>query len=209
MRDSKEYTIHSAVTPVTVTSSTDATPIVVTATSHGLATGDLVFIYGHTTNVAANGISRVTRVDANSFSLQDHYTGANKAGSGAGAGSGGDLSPAPKIALVEDFRNAVFSVHTSGTSTLTLSLVGSVGKTDGSTPNFGATQSASNPWSFIQAVNLNSGAAIDGTTGIALSGADINLAYEANINGLKYLTVIPTAWTQGTFTVKMKVFSNV
>ncbi len=74
-RDYKEYTILNAVTPQTLTSSTDATPIVVTKTAHGLTTGQNILIFGHTTNIAANGITTITVLTANTFSLQDPYTG--------------------------------------------------------------------------------------------------------------------------------------
>jgi len=208
MRDFKEYTILDTVTPVAVTSSTDATPIVVTATSHGFATGDLVLIYGHTTNIAANGVFKITKVNNNSFSLQDRNTGANIAGSGAGAGSSGLVIPAPKIPLISDFRNAVLHVFTSGTATLTAKIAGSVGKTDGSCPNFGATVSISNPYDFVQVVDLEDGSAVDGDTGVVASGADVARQFEVNINALKYLTVFPISWSQGAITVKLLLTSN-
>ena len=77
----QEVTLFDSVTPVAITSSTDATPIVVTATAHGLKTGQRVLIYGHTTNIAANGIFVVGAVTANTFGLTDEITGANVAGS--------------------------------------------------------------------------------------------------------------------------------
>ncbi len=214
MRDTKEYVIFDSATPKTITSSTDATPIVVTCTSHGFSTGDLVLIYGHATNIAANGIFKVTRVDANSFSLQDRYTGANIAGTGGGAGADGLAVVAPKILLVSDFRNIVLHFNTAGTATLTAKFAGSMGKnradasTHGDTPNFGATVSDTNPYSFVAAVNLEDGAVVEGDTGLAPAGADIVRMVEVNTNGLKYFTVIPTAWTQGAITVKAVCFSN-
>jgi hypothetical protein len=72
-----------------ITSSTDATPIVVTATSHGFIDGDYVRIYDHATNTNANGVWRVANKTPNTFELVDPETGANRAGNGAGAGSGG------------------------------------------------------------------------------------------------------------------------
>lgn len=214
MKDFKEYTIWDAVTPQAVTSSTDATPIVVTKASHGFVTGDKVIINGHTTNIAANGIFKITRVDANSFSLQDINTGANIAGSGGGAGSGGVLAPAPKIIFCPDFLNAMINIDTSGSFNGTLKLAGSLGKpasavtSHGDTPNFGATQVASNPYSFIQLINLATAAAVDGGTGITSAGTDLHNNYELNINGIKYFTIIPTAWTAGTITIKAQLFNN-
>jgi len=57
-----------------LTNATNASPIVVTSTSHGLTTGALVTIAGVAGNTAANGTFRVTRVDNNTFSL-DASTG--------------------------------------------------------------------------------------------------------------------------------------
>lgn len=209
MRDFKEYTILDAVTPKAVTSSTDATPIVVTKASHGLSTGDQVLIFGHTTNVAANGIYKVTNLTSSTFSLQDINTGADVAGSGAGAGgTTGLFCTAPKVPLISDFRNAEFWFSTAGTATLTVKVAGSLGKNNGDSPNFGATISASNPYQFVQIINLDTGTALDGATGIVVAGTDFNKKFEVNINGLKYLTFIPVSWTQGSITIKLMVLSN-
>ena len=54
---------------VSVTGATNATPVVITATAHGRSTGDSVYISGVLGNTAANGTWIITKVDANSFSL--------------------------------------------------------------------------------------------------------------------------------------------
>jgi len=205
----------NAVTPVAVTSSTDATPIVVTATAHGLVTGDLVQINGHTTNIAANGIFKITKVTANTYQLQNYNTGANIAGSGAGAGSSGVMVVAPRIALVKDWRNIILSVETSGSFNGTFNLAGSIGKLksddttfQGTTPNFGATQSKSNPYTFVQILNLDTAAAVNGATGVTSAGTDLHNMYEVNVNGLTYFCPIFTAWTAGTVTVKGELLDN-
>ena len=98
--------------PITITSSTDANPIVVTtAAAHHLnyidATTDIgikINISGHITNVAANGNHFAKRTGSTTFALYSNEaltTGV--AGSGAGAGSGGtvnfpaffDIEPSP------------------------------------------------------------------------------------------------------------------
>jgi hypothetical protein len=77
--------------PVSITSSTDATPIVVTsATDHDLDSGDSVIISGHTTNTAANGSHLVVVLTSTTFELHD-MDGGDVAGSGGGAGSGGTI----------------------------------------------------------------------------------------------------------------------
>ena len=53
----------------TVTGATNASPIVVTSTSHGYATGDVVYLTGVGGNTAANGLWQITVIDANTFQL--------------------------------------------------------------------------------------------------------------------------------------------
>ncbi|MFO0966754.1 MAG: LamG-like jellyroll fold domain-containing protein [Gemmataceae bacterium] len=70
----------------TVSAATNAGPIVVTSTNHGLATGDKVSITGATGNTAANGAWTVTVIDANTFSLNGSTgNGSYNANSGAWA----------------------------------------------------------------------------------------------------------------------------
>ncbi|NJL70158.1 MAG: hypothetical protein HC888_00490 [Candidatus Competibacteraceae bacterium] len=57
-----------------VTGASNASPIVITSASHGLTTGTKVTIAGVAGNTAANGSFVVTRIDANTFSL-DGSTG--------------------------------------------------------------------------------------------------------------------------------------
>lgn len=65
-----------------ITSSTNATPIVVTRASHGLSTGDTVVVTGHTTNTNANGTWEVNVLSSSTFEL----TGS--VGNGVGGATG-------------------------------------------------------------------------------------------------------------------------
>lgn len=212
---SQERTLLSAVTPVAITSSTDATPIVVTATAHGLTTGQRVFIYNHATNIAANGIKLVTVLTSNTFSLQGEIAGNNIAGSGAGAGSGGYVMLAPPVMLSKDFKTIVVQAGTTGTATLALGIFGSNGRPEAQLtsprydyPDMGATVSPTNPWSLLNIVNLLDGSNIPGSTGIVAAGGDINGNWEVNINRMKYVTVAPISWTAGVITVKVLLVSS-
>jgi len=214
MRISFEETILDAVTPQAITSSTNATPIVITKASHGLTTGDTVLIYGHATNTNANGIRKVTVLTANTFSLQDAYTNENIAGNGVGGGTGFFMS-APKVLTAPDYKTLMLQVITSGTATLTLKAFASLGKMESDNdrnnsdiPNFGGTISKTNPQSVIELVRVDDGTILDGGTGIAVAGTDINNIYEVNAGGVKYFTVIPTAWTQGAITIKALGFND-
>lgn len=75
--------LHAALaTAVNIVSSTNATPIAVTATAHGYTSGDTVTIAGHTVNTNANGTWIITVTGANTFTL----TGS--AGNGVGGATG-------------------------------------------------------------------------------------------------------------------------
>jgi hypothetical protein len=52
-----------------ITSATNATPIQITSSGHGLVTGQTVVVSGVTVNTAANGTWTITKVDANNFTL--------------------------------------------------------------------------------------------------------------------------------------------
>lgn len=209
-RNKQEITLYDGVTPVAVASSTDATPIVVTtSTNHGFNTGDRVLVYGHTTNIAANGIRKVIVLSPTTFSLQGEFSGTNVVGSGAGAGSGGIAVKAPPILLTQDFVNIELQLDTANSASLTLQAVISEGKPASAQTSprydfmdFGETQAPSNPWGFIQLVDVSTNLPLDGATGIVLTGTDFHKNYEVNGNLQKYFTVIPTAWTVGAITLK-------
>jgi len=110
-----------------------------------------------------------------------------------------------KAIAVEDFKNAVFSFATDGggDAALTVKFQGSIQET---CPDFSAAQSVTNHWDYIEVVDLEDGAAIDGDTGVAVAAADDYRMLEANINGLKWLCATVTARSAGEVTVKVRVF---
>lgn len=212
MQDFKEYQIWNGVTPKAIVSSTNATPIVLTVTAHGFSTGDQVMIFGHTTNTAANGIYKITKLTADTFSLQDINSGADIAGNGVG-GATGNVVSAPKVALSQSFDTAVLTIGTSGSANMTVKVFGSQGKPfssnndkDNDCPNFGATISATNTYSFVQSVLLADNSAIDGTAGIQATGVDIFTDYQINIDKMKYLTLAMSSWTAGAIYAKLTLY---
>lgn len=82
------YGIGDAVAPdvLTITAASNATPIVITSTAHGLATGDRVTIASVGGNTNANGDWKVVVLTANTFSI---YTEAGVAGAGNSAYTSG------------------------------------------------------------------------------------------------------------------------
>jgi hypothetical protein len=67
--------------PVSITSSTNANPIVFTTPAHGYTTGDTVEIVGHLVNTNANGGWIITVLTTTTFSIQ-------AAGNGIGGATG-------------------------------------------------------------------------------------------------------------------------
>lgn len=82
-----------------VTGATNATPVVITSAAHGLATGDYAAVSGVLGNAAANGTFQVTKVNANSFSLN------------GAAGSGAYVSGGAWAWLVSGVRNGDVSTQ--------------------------------------------------------------------------------------------------
>jgi hypothetical protein len=65
-----------------ITAATNAGPVVISSSAHGLNTGDRVRISGVAGNTAANGSFTITRIDANNFSLNGVVGNGNYLGGG-------------------------------------------------------------------------------------------------------------------------------
>lgn len=106
------------------------------------------------------------------------------------------------VVLVDDFRHCILSFSTSGNANLTLKIQGSIQDT---APTFSAAQSPTNQWDYIEVVDLQSGSAIDGDTGIALTGTDDHRLFEVNINALKWICATASPFTTGILYVKAMI----
>ena len=80
-------TINQAQTAKTVSGATNATPIVVTATSHGYSDGDYVHITGVVGNTACNDLHVVANKTSNTFELTTP-AGVDVAGNGSYSSGG-------------------------------------------------------------------------------------------------------------------------
>jgi len=85
---------------ISIVSSTNATPIVVTTAAHGYSTGQTVQITGHTTNTNANGTWEITVLSSTTFSLD------TSTGNGVGGASG----------TVRDITNSVVMLASAVTA---------------------------------------------------------------------------------------------
>jgi hypothetical protein len=74
---------------INISSSTNATPIVITtASAHGLVTGDYVSVTGHNTNTNANGVWKVGTVPTGTTFQILQIDGTNTTGNGTGGATG-------------------------------------------------------------------------------------------------------------------------
>ncbi len=87
---------------ITITAASNAAPIAVTATAHGLETGDIVQVSGVTGNLAANGQFVITKTSANAFTLNN----SNGSGAYVSGGAAAHVGFATAAALVD---NTIFS----------------------------------------------------------------------------------------------------
>lgn len=101
-----------------ITSSTNATPIVVTtAVAHGFSNGDLVYVDGIATGTSGNGLWTITSASGSVFSLTDPITGSNSVGNGVG--SGGfcvNLGPSTSGDFYDDFDASIVGSKVNLTS---------------------------------------------------------------------------------------------
>lgn len=181
-----------------IDSSTNASPIVVTDASHGLATGDQVTVIGHATNTAANGTWTVTRVSANTFSLD------GSTGNGVGGGTGTWAKVQMPAIFTQDAEGVSVSIDTDGggDAAFTLKLWAS-DQVD--PPDAAEAQSTTNQYDFVDMIDKEDGASVDGDTGFVVSAADDHRQFEANVNGARWMGILATAGTAGEATVKFRL----
>lgn len=203
-----------------ISSSTNASPIVVTTTgAHGYTTGDIVVIGGHTTNTAANGTWKISAASGSVFSLTTLLDGVNSTGNGVGGATGWCIDITSGSVLTDVSGNTNGTDATISGNTLTGDLWNASAWTytglaatqvnataiydstasndliafiDGRVQIYVVTQAASTSTSIaIQRLNA---AIANGTTIVFSDGASATLTAQANI-GDTSLTVSSTAAT--------------
>ena len=195
-RITKKYTLISAGKVRAIVDSTNASPINLQVTGHGLSTGDKITVNGHATNTAANGTWIVTKINANNITLDD------STGNGVGGGTG-CVADFIKPIKVVDFRHLLVEIATDGggDAAMTVKCVGSI---EEGAPDFAAARSPSNMFEFIQMVDKQaSGSGLDGDTGFVVATADDYRVFEVNTNALYWLSFLPTAGSEGEITIKL------
>jgi len=113
---------------------------------------------------------------------------------------------------ISDYKNITLSVYTSGTTTATIKFAVSNAL---KAPDFTLAASVTNVYDYVQISPINSQLTADklsGSTGIALSGADIIKMYEVNSintsNSIKWLCPIVSNYSAGTISVEVSASSD-
>lgn len=183
-----------------IDSSTNASPIVVTDASHGLVTGDFVTIISHATNTAANGTWQVTKVTDNTFSLD------GSVGNGVGGGTGTWAKIKSAGVLVEDAESVSVTFDTDGGGDAAFTIKFWVSDQE-DCPDPALAQSVTNQYDFVDVVDKEDGASIDGDTGVAVATADDHRQFEVNVSHARWFGVLATAGTAGEITIKARVYN--
>ena len=100
---------------------------------------------------------------------------------------------------VSGFRHLALQISTSGNANLTLKVQASISNV---APDFSSAQSVGNMWDYVQLVDLENGAKLDGDIGFAPAGVDDFRLFEVNTNNIKWLRLDVTAYTAGNVTVE-------
>ena len=99
---------------------------------------------------------------------------------------------------VRDYSVISLQYSAEGTANSTTKIQGSLSET---APDFGEAQSSINHWDYIEVLDLEDQASIDGDTGISVASDDFrNL--QLQVEQLNWITCNVTSWSAGSVTVK-------
>lgn len=106
---------------------------------------------------------------------------------------------------VAAFRNLVLEITTANSANFTLKVQGTLATTK---PDFTASSTPANPWTYLQIINLIDQSVVNGATGVTAAGTDVSAQYEVNVNGQRWVNVIVTAYSAGNITVLGMPFND-
>ena len=114
------------------------------------------------------------------------------------------VNEATPMVLAVDFRHIWLDLNAADTAAYTLTVYASDQE---SRPDLTSAVIATNTYSVVQVINKDTGAAIDGTTGIVIAANGFT-RYEINDNSARWVWVKLTAFTTGSATVKIALNDN-
>ena len=107
------------------------------------------------------------------------------------------------------YKNCVLEVSSTWASSFTVKVQGAMW-TDplwNTAPTFSSAKTTSNPWDYIEIVDLEDWSAIDWDTWVAFTAADVRL-FELNVNAIDFINVDITTWVSGAVTVRARLYTN-
>jgi hypothetical protein len=107
--------------------------------------------------------------------------------------------------LVEDWKTITLKLGSASNANLVVKFQGSIADT---MPNFAGAQTVANHWDYVDVIDLEDGASVDGDTGITLGGTDDFRVFEVNASGLKWICAIVSSWSVGSVTLTAKGFNE-
>jgi len=110
------------------------------------------------------------------------------------------------MVFVEDFKNVYFTVIAATSANATVKFYASDSDTR---PNLWAAPSATNIYSPVEVINVDTWAAIDWSVGIAWAwSADGITRYQANSSWARWIGAIMTARSAGNVTITLQAFNE-
>ena len=100
--------------------------------------------------------------------------------------------------MVQGFDKLFLQLGTASSCNATVKIQGSWSKDK---PDFSAAQTVANHWDYVDVIDLEDGASIDGDTGVAMAGTDDFRNFEVNAGGVRWLCATITARSAGTLTL--------
>lgn len=203
---------------------TAATTDIITANAHGLKNGDMVVLTTTNTLPAGLAVSTVYWVieaATNTFklsatSIMNYTTGIGQptptvditdTGTGTHTFTMHDIG---RNVDMGDFRHCILSFDGASSANMTVKFVSSDGisPTSDLAPDFSASQAYNNAWDYIEVIDLEDGAAIDGDVGVAQAGTSDHRRFQLNTDAGKWFNAIITAWSVGNTTVIATLFND-
>lgn len=119
-------------------------------------------------------------------------------------GTQSTVATVAKAILARDFRNAVFDVISTAGADQKIQFVASKSETE---PDFNSAVSATNRWQYVQAIDLNTGTPISGTTWYTFSWAE-SKQFELNLNADWWVGVKLVSGTTGSISTRIMLTDN-
>lgn len=107
--------------------------------------------------------------------------------------------------LVSDWQHILLTLSSQNSANFTIKFQGSFSRV---APDFSAARSATNRWEYIQVKDYQSGAGVDGDTGVAFAGTDDVRMFELNTNGMQHFSAEITAISAGSVNLHLAGYNN-